>query len=83
MRVAKDISMRELARRANITQPTITGYEAGERYPDIRTLEVLAQALDVSPCWLAYGIDSGTGRARTVKTERVKALLEKALLELV
>ena len=32
-------------------------WEHGQTEPDLRTVEQLAAVLNVSPCWLAFGVD--------------------------
>ena len=54
-RKALGLSMRDLARRCNISQPTITMHELGRSYPDLPGCEKYATALGVNVCWLAYG----------------------------
>jgi transcriptional regulator with XRE-family HTH domain len=49
------LSMREVARRAGITEGAVRSTEKG-RQPGIDTMEKLAGALGVSPAWLAFGI---------------------------
>jgi transcriptional regulator with XRE-family HTH domain len=44
MRVAVGISQRELARRANTSQPAIARYEKGAATPSLETLQRLAVA---------------------------------------
>jgi mannose-6-phosphate isomerase-like protein (cupin superfamily) len=48
-RTAKGWSMRELARRAGVSQPFITKLERGDQLPSIPTLYDLAAALGVTP----------------------------------
>ena len=36
---------------------SITRYESGHDEPSIGTVEQLAKVLEVSPCWLAFGVD--------------------------
>ena len=36
---------------------SIGQYESGGDMPDLKTVEQLAQVLDVSPSWLAFGVD--------------------------
>ncbi len=50
------LSQRTLAERAGTVHSTVGDIEKGRRYPAVDTLERLARALGVSPCWLAYGM---------------------------
>jgi transcriptional regulator with XRE-family HTH domain len=50
------LSLRALAERASMVHSTVGDIEKGRHCPAVDTLERLAQALRVSPCWLAYGI---------------------------
>ena len=36
---------------------SIGQYESGGDVPDLRTVEQLAVVLNVTPCWLAFGVD--------------------------
>lgn len=46
-----------LAAAAGLGRNSLYGLELGERIPRVDTVELLADALRVSPCWLAFGID--------------------------
>ena len=50
------LSMRALAGRAGLSHPAINDIEKGHSIPAADTLDLLADALGVSPCWLAYGL---------------------------
>lgn len=68
-RRARDLTMDQLAAKAKVSQSAISRLELGKSYPATNTLEKLAIALEVDPCWLAYG----TGEAPdwlTAKEER-------------
>lgn len=54
-RAALGVSMREVARRADLTEGTVRSAEGG-RLPAIDTVEQLAKALGVNPAWLAFGL---------------------------
>lgn len=41
---------------------SIGQYEGGKDEPDLRTVEQLAAALGVSPCWLAFGCEETHGK---------------------
>lgn len=49
------LSQRALAAKSRCTNSTIIQVEAGNRMPQIDTIEVFARALAVSAGWLAYG----------------------------
>lgn len=49
------LSQNALAKAAGVAQPTILRLENGTSYPTLDTLEQVAMALRVSPCWLAFG----------------------------
>lgn len=44
-----------LAAKSGVSQSAISYIEKGERKPTAETIEALADALAVDPCWLAYG----------------------------
>ncbi len=54
-RSKRGLTMDELAAKAKMTQATISRLEIGQNYPMTITVEKLARALGVDPCWLAYG----------------------------
>jgi transcriptional regulator with XRE-family HTH domain len=49
------LTVRALAEAAKVSTTTIVDTEHGRRIPGADTLERLAVALHVQPCWLAYG----------------------------
>lgn len=51
-RIKKGLSQHELAKMAVISQPAICQFESGKKCPDADTLEILADALDVSMDYL-------------------------------
>lgn len=55
-RQAAGLSMRALAEKAGVTHTTVNDIEKGHHLAATDVVEGLAQALGVSPCWLAYGI---------------------------
>jgi transcriptional regulator with XRE-family HTH domain len=55
-RIAKDMTMRALSEKAGLSHPTARSTESGASMPTIATVEALANALGVSPGWLAYGL---------------------------
>lgn len=58
-RLAKGLSMRDVARAAEVSVQAVSAMEAGRICPRVDTCERLAVALDVAPCWLAYGVGRG------------------------
>lgn len=50
------LTLRGLADRAGIGHVTIDSIEKDRNTPGTEVVERLADALNVSPCWLAYGI---------------------------
>ncbi|MED0662230.1 helix-turn-helix transcriptional regulator [Geobacillus thermodenitrificans] len=52
LRKAKGLTQEELGRRVNVTKVSISGYENGNRTPDMDTLKALADVLDVSVDYL-------------------------------
>lgn len=55
VRIEQTISKAELGRLAGLTAPSITQIENGGQ-SGVEVVEALAQALGVSPGWLAYGL---------------------------
>lgn len=58
-REARKLTMKALGAAAKMTGQTIANIEDGRNVPGLDTVEALAVALDVSPCWLAYGVGQG------------------------
>ena len=49
------LTMAALAQKANVGAATINHIEKGRQIPGADTIERLARAMDLDPCWLAYG----------------------------
>lgn len=58
-RQAARLSMRELGRQAELSVNAISLLESGRGVPRVDSCEALARALQVAPCWLAYGVGRG------------------------
>lgn len=58
-REAAGLSMRELGRRAELSVQAVSLLESGSTFPRVDSCEALAAALEVAPCWLAYGVGRG------------------------
>lgn len=56
-RKAADVTRHKLSLSAGIASDGVNDLETGGRIPGIDTVERLALALNVSPCWLAFGKD--------------------------
>ncbi len=54
-RLARGMTLEELAGLADVTGPAISYLERGLKVPRADTIEKLARALRVSRCWLAFG----------------------------
>jgi phage repressor protein C with HTH and peptisase S24 domain len=48
-------SVREIARRSNLSEATVRAYIKGDSFPGLDKLDALAAALNVRPEWLATG----------------------------
>lgn len=55
VREARGLSMQSVELAAEVAANSVRNTEAGRSQPRLDTLEKLAKALGVSPCWLAYG----------------------------
>lgn len=55
-RKALNLSLRTVGAAAGISYQTVKLIESGEAVPKVDSLHRLAIALDVAPCWLAYGV---------------------------
>lgn len=58
-REARGLNSTDIGRSAGLGHQTTTQIERGLRTPQIDTVERIARALDVEPCWLAFGFDGG------------------------
>lgn len=56
IRGERGFSRRELGRLSGTSDNFVQMTETGATVPNIAKVEALAKALQVSPCWLAYGI---------------------------
>lgn len=63
-RMAAEMTLRSLSARAKVGASTISDTEKGHHIPAADTIESLADALGVSPCWLAFGIGPKVPRVR-------------------
>lgn len=54
-RSKRGYTMEQLGDRSSVHPSTINGIEKGRNDPGTVTTHKLANALDVDPCWLAYG----------------------------
>ncbi len=50
------LTLRQVGAAAGISIQGVLNCETGATVPRVDNLERLAVALDVSPCWLAYGV---------------------------
>ena len=54
-RTALGLTMDQLAKKAGVDQTTISKVETGRNRPAAHTVERLALAMGIDPCWLTYG----------------------------
>jgi transcriptional regulator with XRE-family HTH domain len=54
-RKKRGLTMLALGNKAGLSASTINHIEKGRQSPAADTTERLARALEVDPCWLAYG----------------------------
>ena len=54
-RSERGLTMFDLAAKAKVSTALINDAEKGRHSPSIDKVNQLARALDVDPCWLAYG----------------------------
>ena len=60
-REQRGLSLNALAKLAGVARTTIGYIEDGVTMPSIATVELLARALGIEACWLAYGEENRTG----------------------
>ena len=56
IRQARGLSRLQLGQRSKTSDTLVRTTETGATMPNLAKLEALAKALDVSACWLAYGV---------------------------
>lgn len=57
-RTAQRLSASALSQAAGMSRGSVAFLEAGERLPRLSSVERLARVLNVSPGWLAFGLDN-------------------------
>lgn len=80
-RRAVNKSARALSIAAGLSQNSVAQFEAGARRPRLPTLEALADALHVSPAWLAFGTEFTWQPAVTSHSESLPQRLRRVLDE--
>jgi transcriptional regulator with XRE-family HTH domain len=80
-RERKNLSQSDLSERAGLSRKTCTAIESGSADRDVyvATIEKLAQVLDVSPAWLAFGQDDSEYRIAGLLQELVAIKKERLL----
>lgn len=63
LRKERKLSRAELAKRAEVSEPSVWAWEIGKRQPRRRNIRALAASLDVSERELLLGMDAGPGKA--------------------
>jgi transcriptional regulator with XRE-family HTH domain len=76
IRLRADVTQQELARKAGTSQSTIAAYETGSKSPTLRTLERLANALDLE---LNLSADSKLTREDQRSLAYHRAVIDKLL----
>lgn len=66
-REMRGLSLRQISAAAGISLQTAHNCETGANVPRVDSLERIAVALDVSPCWLAYGVGEVPGAAVSMR----------------
>lgn len=56
-RLARGMNLRDLGRESGTSHTTVRLTETGVTVPNIANTEAIAQALGVSPAWLAFGVE--------------------------
>lgn len=56
VRMDRGLTMRALARLAGLTDTAVRTTENGDTVPTLATVEAFADALNLSPAWLAFGV---------------------------
>lgn len=72
VRKAARLGMLALAKRSGVSSATINHIEKGRQLPAVDTVERLARALGIRPCWLAFGDGVPAAEPAAEKTPRGK-----------
>ena len=64
LRAAQNMTQDQLAEHLHVTRQTVSNYETGKSQPDVDTIIRLAEALQVDPNTLIYGIPTPPDRKR-------------------
>lgn len=56
------MTAKELSERINMTARTVTQYEKGKSEPPVSSLVKIADALEASANWIAFGIDDSAAK---------------------
>lgn len=79
-RKAAESTRHKLSLSAGFASDGVSDLEAGGRIPGIDTVERLAFALNVSPCWLAFGVDQPSPPAEGLRCTSLGLRLTEARL---
>ena len=77
-RAAAGLTQAELARRAGTSQPTVAAYEAGDKIPNVATLERLLRTAGTNLTTSRHRGTQRTDRLRRLLSERRDEVLEVA-----
>ena len=77
-RKAASLTKGGLAIAAGLGRNALYGLESGERIPRVDTVELLADALHVSPCWLAFGVELAWSPAHARRCGEIAQRLRQA-----
>ncbi|HLA93252.1 MAG TPA: helix-turn-helix domain-containing protein [Actinomycetota bacterium] len=77
-RSAAGLTQAELARRAGTSQPTIAAYEAGDKVPNVSTLERVLGATGTTLTASRSEVSRASGRLRRLLEERRDEIVELA-----
>lgn len=67
-RTEKGLSQDDLAAKLFVTRQTVSNYETGKSFPDIDSLQTIANELDVELTWLLYGKPVSPRKKADIKT---------------
>lgn len=80
-REAFGISLRQLAAKSGVSHQLIMNVEKGKQAPRVDSVHRLAVALDVAPCWLAYGIGRKPGKVRRPVEDKAAGAVDRQATE--
>lgn len=78
-RISKGMTQEQLAREIGVAKSTLTGYEKGNREPDLFKIKRIIEALDIDAEYL-FDIKNSSSVSEELDEETAAIMLHKALI---